>query len=190
VVFGFPVNTGKPGGILAPLARPLGAEMRFAGGDDVVWLGPAGRWELLGVDGSGKVVRIVRLAKQVRPLPAALRDTFVARYRARRAGRGMVQQQFAAAMDRAPFPDSLAAYAGLFVARDSTLWVQHAGLLEGLPGDGTLDWTVIGADGRWLGDLTMPSGFRPTDAGRGWILGLWSDREHPPRVRLYPLVER
>jgi len=188
--FGFPVATGRPDTLLAPLARPLGAEMRFAGGADLVWLGAARRWELHGVDGRGKVVRIVRLAKPLLPLTPQLRDTFVARYRARRAGGGMVQQQFALAMDRAPFPDTLAAYAGLFVGRDSTLWVQHAGLLEGFSGDGMLDWTVIGADGRWLGDITMPPGFRPTDAGPGWILGLWSDREHPTRVRLYPLVER
>jgi hypothetical protein len=188
-IFGFPVETaGEP--LLAPLARPLGAEARFVGGADLVWIGDARNWELRGHDGHGQVVRIVRLAKPAVPLTAALRDAFVARYRARGANAGTVQRQFAEAIGRAPFPDTLPAFAGAFVARDSTLWLQHAGLLEGLPGDAMLDWTLIGADGRWLGDLTMPPGFRPTDAGPGWVLGLWSDRVHATRVRLYPLVER
>ena len=102
----------------------------------------------------------------------------------------MVQRQFAEAIGNAPFPDTLPAFSGIFVATDSTVWLQHTGLLEGFAGDAALDWTLIGADGRWLGDLTMPPGFRPTDAGRGWVLGLWSDRVSATRVRLYPLVER
>ena|GEM_PF-3540552 len=188
--FGFPVETGRPVNFLAPLARPLGAEARFVGGADLVWIGDARRWELRGVDAEGKIVRIIRLAKPVMPLSPALRDTFIARYRARRVGGGLVQRQFAEGIGKAPFPDTLPAFTGIFVATDSTLWLQHAGLLEGLPGDAALDWTLIGADGRWLGEITMPPGFRPTDAGRGWVLGLWSDRESAPRVRLYPLVER
>jgi hypothetical protein len=188
--FGFPVDGGKPEKFLAPLARPLGAETRFVGGADVVWIADARRWELRGVDGTGKVVRIVRVAKPVLPLTPALRDTFVARYRARRAGGGLVQRQFSQGIGEAPFPDTLPAYSAVFVASDSTLWLQHTGLLEGLPGDAALDWTLIGVDGRWLGDITMPPGFRPTDAGRGWVLGLWSDRASVTRVRLYPLVER
>jgi hypothetical protein len=188
-IFGFPVRTGRDT-LLAPLSRPLGAETRFVAGVDLVWIGHARSWELRGVDGRGKVVRILRLAKPLIPLTPALRDTFITRYRGRGATSGTVQRQFADAIAEAPFPDTLPAYAGIFLATDSTLWLQHSGLLEGLPGDAMLDWTLIGADGRWLGDITMPPGFRPTDAGRGWVLGLWSDRASHTRVRLYPLVER
>ncbi len=187
--FGFEVQTGKTTTVLAPLSRPLGADARVAAGMDLVWVATGSGWELRGMDPHGKVVRIIRLDRAAQLVTPALRDTFIARYRVRRANAGVVQRQFAAAMDRAPFPDTLPAFMSLFVGRDSTLWLQHAGLLEGLPGDGMLDWTVIGADGRWLGDITMPAGFRPTDAGHGWLLGLWSDRASPTRVRLYPLVE-
>jgi hypothetical protein len=101
----------------------------------------------------------------------------------------MVQKQFAAGIASAPFPDTLPAFTDLFFGRDSTLWVQHAGLLEGLSGDATLDWTVIGADGSWLQEIRMPVGFRPTDAGKDWVLGIWRDERGLAHVRLYPLVE-
>jgi len=123
-------------------------------------------------------------------LTPAFRDTFVARFQARHTGRGtgVVQQQFAAGIATAPFPDTLPAFTDFFFARDSALWVQHAGLLEGLPGDATLEWTVIGADGTWLQEIRVPAGFRPTDAGKDWVLGIWRDDSGSANVRLYPLV--
>ena len=48
-------------------------------------------------------------------------------------------------------------------------------------------WTLIAADGRWLGDLTMPPHFRPTAAGRDWVLGLMRSDDGIGRVQLYTL---
>ena len=190
--FGFEAkNTGGSTALL-PLSRPLGATLHVASGSSGVWMGDGSAWELRHLDPHGRVDRTVRLRRPLAPLTDAFKASFIARFRARRLGtdaRGL-DRQFAAAIDKSPFPSTLPAYNDLFVGADSTLWVQHSGLLEGQPGDGTLDWTLIGADGRWLGDLTMPPFFRPTAAGRGWLLGVSVDPKAPPRVLLYALKER
>lgn len=189
-IFGFAVNTGRPEPLIAPLARPLGGRAQVAMGPSLVWYGESRRWELRGLDAHGRVAQIIRLARPASPLTPERRDSFVARFRAIRAGReaGMVQRQFAEGIGNAPFPDTLPAFTALFAGRDSTLWAQHSGLIEGHTGDEALDWTVIGADGRWSQEITMPAGFRPTAAGKDWVLGLWRDPRGPVHVRLYPLV--
>lgn len=190
--FGFEAKGSGGTTTLLPLSRPLGASLHVASGASGVWIGDASAWELHHLDPHGRVDRTVRLRRPLAPLTEAFKASFVARFRARRFGtdpRGL-DRQFAAAIDKSPFPATLPAYNDLFVGADSTLWVQHSGLLEGQPGDGTLDWTLIGADGRWLGDLTMPPFFRPTAAGRDWLLGVYVSPSTPPEVRLYSLRER
>lgn len=192
-VFGFKAATGDDrGSVLLPLARPLGALLRVAPGPDGVWFGDGRTWEVRHADQRGKVDRIVRLSRPLLSLAPALKDTFVARYRAASAGGDPngLDRQFAAKIGDAPFPAQLPAFADILVGSDSTVWLQHAGLLEGAAGDGTLDWTVLGADGRWLGDVTMPPHFRPTAIGAGWILGVMRGGGGTGEARLYPLTER
>lgn len=190
-IFGFAVQTGKAEPFIAPLSRPFGGVLRVASGASLVWYGESHTWELRGLDGHGRVAQIVRLSRPAVPLTAALRDTFVARYQAQRggAGAGMVQRQFVQGIATAPFADTLPAFNAILIGRDSTFWLQHSGLLDGMPGDASLDWTLIGADGTWSQEITMPAGFRPTAAGKDWVLGLWRDARGAARVRLYSLVE-
>ena len=190
--FGFEAKTKAGQAMVLPLARPLGVALRVGVGPSGVWLGDGSTWELRHLDLHGAVDRIVRLHRDPAPLTPALRDSFVARFRTRRFGtdpRGL-DRQFAARIDQAPFPATLPAFLSILVGADSTLWVQHAGLLEGERGDATLDWTLIGADGRWLGDLTMPPHFRPTAAGRDWVLGLGRGGNGAARVELFALHPR
>lgn len=190
-IFGFAVDRGGSEPLIAPLARPFGGSLRVGMGSELVWYGEGHRWELRGVDGRGRVARIIRLAQPAVALTPALRDTFIARFRSLRTGpdAGMVQRQFAAGIGDAPFPDTLPAFTDFFVGHDSTFWVQHAGLLEGRAGDASLTWTVVGPDGTWLQEITMPEGFRPTAAGKDWVVGLWRDTQGAVHARLYPLVE-
>ena len=191
-IFGFEAKSAGGATTLLPLARPLGATLRVASGNAGVWTGDGRAWELRHLDPHGAIDRTVRLRRPLDPLTPAFKAEFVARFRARRLGtdpRGL-DRQFAARIDAAPFPAELPAFNDLFIAADSVLWVQHTGLLEGRAGDGTLVWTLIGADGHWLGDLTMPPFFRPTAAGKGWMLGVLSPADGAMQVRLYPLQER
>ncbi|MEO6067162.1 MAG: hypothetical protein ABIQ41_04155 [Gemmatimonadales bacterium] len=190
-LFGFSLRAERDRRVLAPLARPLAPALRVAAGADVVWTGDGASWEIRGVDEHGWLTRILRIRRERPLLTPAFRDSFVARFRIRAAASGVtaIQRQFADGMGSAPFPERLAAFGDLLAGQDSTLWAQHVGLVEGLPGDGSLVWTVFDPAGRWSGEVTMPPRFRPTAVGHGWILGIWRDATDVPRVRLYPLVE-
>ena len=191
-LFGFELEAGRGQRMVTPLARPLAPALRVVTGGGMVWAGSGAAWEILGYDAQGRAARLLRIPRERVPLTPALRDSFITRYRARVAGAAplSVPSQLAEGIGAAPFSDRLPAYNELLAGEDSTLWVQHVGLLEGLPGDASLVWTVFGADGRWLGEVTMPPQFRPTAAGHGWILGLWRDPAGATHVRLFPLVER
>lgn len=191
-LYGFELKGRGDQRIVTPLGRPLAPALRVVTGGGMVWAGDGSSWTVLGYDAHGVATRFLRIPRERVPLTAALRDSFITRYRARVAGaaRPSVPAQLAEGIGSAPFSDRLPAYNELIAGEDSTLWVQHVGLLEGLPGDASLVWTVFGTDGRWLGDVTMPPQFRPTATGHGWILGLWRDPTGAAHVRLYPLVER
>jgi hypothetical protein len=190
-IFGLSIPAiGTP--LRLPLARPFAPTIRVAPGPEFVWTGDGLSWELLGRDGSGAVRRIVRIARARDSLTPAFRDSFIVRYQARHplSGPPTLQSGFANLLPRAPYPSHLPAFTEIVAGADSTIWVQRSGLLEGLPGDLTLQWTVLGPDGAWFGDLTVPAGFRPTDIGRDWVLGLRTVEGRGVRVQLLPLVSR
>ena len=191
-LFGFSLAAANGKGIVVPLARPLGPMLHVVAGADRVWLGDGSSWEIRGIDGKGRLTTILRRAGERPLLTAALRDSFIALYRAHATAPGMgeMRRQFALGMAKAPFPDRLPAYGTLMVGADSTLWAGHVSVLDGTAGDPGLAWTVFDPAGRWLGEVTMPPRFYPTSAGRGWILGIWRDEHDVQHVRLFPLVER
>jgi hypothetical protein len=190
-IFGLSIPAiGTP--LRLPLARPFAPAIRVAAGPTLVWTGNGMTWELQGRDGTGAVRRIVRIARARDSLTPAFRDSFIVRYQARHplSGPPTLQSGFANLLPRAPYPSHLPAFTEIIAGADSTIWVQRSGLLEGLPGDRTLEWTVLGPDGEWLGDLTVPPGFRPTDVGRDWVLGLRNVEGRGVRVQLLSLVPR
>lgn len=188
-IFGFSVATLDSAPVVAPLARPFGGMLRVAATPGGLWVGMGDRWELTRLDREGRPAAVVRLDRPREPLTPEVRDTFVARYRARRASDDprSLMGQFARGVDQAPFPDSLPAYLSILVAADSTLWLQHGGLFEGEPGDGSLNWTVLDPAGRWLGDVTLPARFRPASVGRDGVFGIAREPSGRVHVRVYPI---
>jgi hypothetical protein len=187
-LFGFALTGARGERIVAPLARPMAPALHVVGGRDRVWLGDGRSWEVRGLGATGALERIIRLPLPIDPLTPALRDTFIARYRTHvRSTRGNpLQEQFAAGMATAPFPERFPAYGDLLAGEDSTLWLLHVGIAD----DGPSTWSVLAADGRWLGEVTLPARFRPTAVGHGWVLGIQGAAAGGASVRLYPLVER
>jgi hypothetical protein len=191
-IFGFPLTDAQGKQLTVPLARPLAPILHLVAGSDRVWMGDGSTWEIRGFDGSGQLRTILRRPGERLRFTPAMRDTFIAQYRARALihGTGAMQQRFAAGMGRAPFPDRLPAFGSLLIGADSTLWADRTSPVDA---DATHDgqvWTLFDPMGRWLGDVTLPPRFRLTAAGRDWVLGVWLDDHAPEHVRLYPLVER
>ncbi len=81
-----------------------------------------------------------------------------------------------------PYASEVPAYSQFIADRIGRLWVREAHLADA-PAAGQLAtsplvpsvWSVFDRDDRWLGDITMPARFMPTDIGPDYILGIARD---------------
>jgi hypothetical protein len=97
----------------------------------------------------------------------------------------VVQQGPAAArsLDGVQIPEHLPVFERLLVDDESNLWVQHTAW----PGYVQPEWDVFDGEGRTLGTVRMPSGFRATHVGADFVLGVWKDEDDVEYVRMYGL---
>ncbi|MEJ2206176.1 MAG: hypothetical protein P8170_18945, partial [Gemmatimonadota bacterium] len=82
-----------------------------------------------------------------------------------------------------PVPDRRPAYRDLLADEKGALWVgayAHAA-------ETARRWDVFGPGGPWLSSVEMPPGFRPTQIGPDWILGIARDALGVERIELRPL---
>ena len=75
-------------------------------------------------------------------------------------------------------------YSTFRVADDGALWVERFVTSQH---SGPTDWVVFAADGRMLGDVSLPPGFEPTQIAEREILGIWKDPDGVDHVVAYPL---
>jgi hypothetical protein len=91
-----------------------------------------------------------------------------------------------------PYATEVPAYSQFLLDRAGRLWVREAHLADA-PGAGQLTtlplvpsvWSVFDTSGRWLGDVTMPARFMPTDVGEDFILGIARDSDGVETVAQY-----
>jgi hypothetical protein len=98
------------------------------------------------------------------------------------------ERREAIARDYAERPrlDDLPAFGGNWLLDDErNLWVQEFATVL----DTAVAWSVFGEDGQWLGNVTMPTAFRPHVIGRDHVLGVWRDSLDVETVRGYPLIK-
>jgi hypothetical protein len=92
-----------------------------------------------------------------------------------------------------PYASEVPAYSQLIVGRLGRLWVREAHLADA-PGAGQLTtsplvpsvWSVFDGGGGWLGDVTMPADFLPTDIGADYVMGIARDLDGVETVVEYP----
>lgn len=97
------------------------------------------------------------------------------------------------------FMGQQAARFGLPAGTPLPLWVQLTGDAEGrlwlaeftpTPLRAVPRYTVLDADGLWLGTVTMPPGFRLLDANATAVLGVQRDEDDVEHIVVYPLATR
>ena len=86
-----------------------------------------------------------------------------------------------ASMEAQPVPERLPAYGPVASDPRGNLWLGE--WARGPSGH----WTVLGADGGWLGDVTLPEGLIVHQVGADWILGVETDEVDVEYVVLYNL---
>ena len=74
-----------------------------------------------------------------------------------------------------------------FADAEGRVWLPTS--MPGVPGEGISPYTVISADGEWLGMVDAPAGLRILDVGWGRVLGVVTDEMGVESVVVYELVE-
>lgn len=170
------VRLGRGVRVPALFGRRLG---HAVSGKDRIYVGFGDSYEITELDPAGNVVRIIR--RRHRPveigsehIERAVRRSDDDEEEARRILSARVTSRTLPAFGSRWFVDDL-----------DRLWVPD--MSEGAGTD--LRWSLFGSAGRWLRDVFLPVEFRPTEAGRTHVLGVWRDPDLGTRsVRRYAFV--
>jgi hypothetical protein len=170
---------------------PFGRRAAVALGGAGVYVGDQNRFEILEYDLSGRLIRILRLPD------ADLRisdDEYATVLDWRVAGApAQFRSSVQSILQNLPRAKTRPAYADFIVDLVGNLWVASQAALD-RPSRGRnlwgTDWTVLSPDGTWLGTVTMPQHFQPTDIGDDGVLGIFIDSLGVNQVRLYQLMKQ
>lgn len=159
-------------------SRPVlfGQDYHAAVGGNRFYGGDSETFEVRVYDPEGALRRIACWAGRARPVSDEHREGELRRRRDRRRGElGQIGR-----VDRdVPEPDPVEyVHRNTFPAFDrllpdgrGNLWVRH----PVAPGEEARRWSVLGPEGRWLGDVRTPAGLEVLEIGVDYVLGLWKD---------------
>jgi hypothetical protein len=144
-------------------------------------VGDGKTFELLEYSANGRLRRIIR-----RDVDLRLTDDDKAQFRqgelAGKQGeaRAAVENRLAATT----FPKTIPAFQRILIDPSGRIWAQHYLRANHIP----LQWTVFDRDGKMLGIVEVPLGFRAFEVGNDYILGRLRDPKGQAHIQLYRLV--
>lgn len=163
----------------------FGAEGVEAMADSTVWHGPADRFELREVGMDGTLLRIVRLNRVGGEVLSV--DTAAYRHAAVGELEGSLDEAEAQAMvARYHYAERFPSYSGLVVDDAGNLWVKAYQWFDLAQPQ---KWAVFDRDGRFLGDLTMPTLMEVHQIGEDFVLGRMADGRGREALYFYPLLK-
>ena len=171
----------------------LGAVSRVAVMGERVCSGYAIRWEIQCFDRTGRLIS--RTSREVKPgsVTDADKETFRKGYRA--ANKTQPPDRVNAALQQIQFAEHRSAFGRFVASPTGELWVGEFVVLESfVPGrrgtvipDRPTTWSVLGKDGAWVADVTLPTRFSLLDAGRDYVAGIELDSDDVESVVVYRL---
>ena len=172
----FGVRLGAAGEtFVAPFPRPLAPKGSAAVTRGRIVVGTGERYELAIHLAAGRLVRLVRRTHRAEPVTAAV----IAAHHAAAA--------LPPAADSVASPPPMApAYDRVLTDLDGYLWVLDFAADPAA----ARRWSIFDPDGRWLGTIETPPGFRLEAAGRDEVVGLWRDADGAEHLRIYRLEGR
>lgn len=163
----------------------FGKQGLAAAHEDRFFAGSTERYEIQVYDTLGALQRVIR--RNVEPTPVGDEDMAAYRNTAieSRSDRSRLQALLDM-IDAMPVPEAMPVFEELRVDREGNLWVAD----YRRPGDDRPPfWTVFDADGRMVGDVETPAGFRIFEIGSDYLLGRGRDQWDAEHVRVYELVK-
>ena len=133
----------------------------------------------------GVLIRLIRKRHSRLPVEPSDVDSFLDSLRAQYATGGPEAKIHVKMNEETPPADSMPAFDDLIVDREGNLWVSASRH----HGDPSVQWDVFDTEGIWLGVVPGPDGFRVTDIGSDYLLGLWKDDLEVEHALLYELIK-
>lgn len=161
----------------------FGGTAQFTVADSLIWYGQSSRFELLALDRTGEVRRIVRLARAPSSITSADIDASLAAVREDLERQGAHPNLIGRILET-EFAATYPLHGPLLAARSGELWVERF-RNHILPDDRPREWDIFDPEGRLRGSITLPAGFQVAEAGAGYLLGVHVDSVGVQRVRLY-----
>ncbi len=167
----------------------FGGECVTAVGDSLIWVSHTGTFELRAFDPAGSLHRIVRVPRvpktvtsvEVSEAKAAAEESLIRQG----ASPGVLQRIMAT-----EFAETHPVHGRMLVDELGYLWVAQDGMSASGPTTvreaGEL-WDVFDRDGRLLGTIGTPEGFRVTWIGDRLVMGIHTDEFGVDRVSVYRL---
>lgn len=163
-----PMDGGRP----FPFAPIFQVRPQFAAAAGLVVVGVASVPELRLETPHGVLRRLSRWEGSDRTVTPELVQAFVDS-RTRGIQDANIRRDFRRAYESLPVVPQLPAYDRVLVGADGNLWVRT--FRTPVDTTGPTHWRIFGADGHLRGEEAVPTGFTVTDAGRGYVLGIWAD---------------
>lgn len=176
----------------APTPVPLGRNTMVGLEGDRIVVAKNARWELEVYDGTGRLVRLIRVDQD----PRAITPEHVAAHRAwskeqmmeqpmLRNAPEQIRKQVTDRVDQATYPSEFPFIEAILSGGDGHLWVQE----QGDPGDERRRFAVLDSTGQLLGRVIMPDRFRPTHIRGDRMAGIWRDQDDVEFVRVYRVLK-
>lgn len=173
------------GGGLAVLSIPFEPATRIAVSGAAIYEGDGATYEVRTLDPGGALRRIVR-----RPLEAieVTEDLMMADFE-ERYGRFADREEYYRSVregyEAMPVEGRVAAFDALLAGADGAVWTRN----YPLPGDRRHDWSVFAADGRWLGEVSVPAGLQLLEVGPDYVLARVLDDFDVEHVVLHDILK-
>ena len=150
----------------------------------VITVGHGSAYELREFGLDGTLTRLIRKWQPRIPVTPADVDSAMARLESQMAEANLPSGLLEAQRQR-PVADSMPAYRGVRRDPDGNLWVEE----YRRPGDDVPQWSVFDPTGQFLGVVRGPPGFRLTDVGRDYVLGIVEDELEVERLVRHAVVK-
>ncbi len=151
----------------------------YAGGDQRLYAGFGDRYAIQVYGADGALQSSIRRAWKPVPVTPADWETWVIEWSNLWVKEtGAEREKAIQKVRESPYAETLPAFSQFLVDRTGRLWVREAHWQDAI-GAGSLSdppavpsvWSVFDTGGRWLGDVTMPTGFQPYDIGADYVAG-------------------
>ncbi len=151
----------------------------FAGGDQRFYAGFGDRYAIEVFGANGALQSIIRRAWTPVPITSADWETWVVEWSKLWVDeKGAERAKAIQKVREEPYAETLPAFSQFLVDRTGRLWVREAHWQDAIAAGSLSDppavpssWSVFDDNGRWLGDVSMPTGFQPYDIGADYVAG-------------------